>query len=122
MTADTQVLTDEQMFQILLDHGIGWETGRGLEPMSADDESGCDYIKALRAIEAAVLSASAGEKKEQPDLLSELEGIVHFADGFHCYHDQGPLGIELRRWIEGARSAIAASKSNQQDAQEKGKE
>lgn len=41
-----------------------------------------------------------------PDLLFELEGLVHFADGFGVFSDN-PAAVELRKWIEGARAAIA---------------
>jgi hypothetical protein len=42
-------------------------------------------------------------------LLFELEGLVHFADGFGIY-GEGPAAKELRKWIEGARAAIALTK------------
>lgn len=41
-----------------------------------------------------------------PDLLFELEGIVAFSDGFGLYGN-GPAAQELRKWIAGARTAIA---------------
>lgn len=41
-----------------------------------------------------------------PDLLFELEGLVHFSDGFGLY-GEGPAAVELRKWVEGARTAIA---------------
>lgn len=47
-----------------------------------------------------------------PDMLFELEGIVAFADGFGCYSSDGPIGKELRKWIEGARAAITKAKGD----------
>lgn len=45
-----------------------------------------------------------------PDLYQELDGIVHFADGFVVYYNDGPLGKALRSWIEGARTALAKAR------------
>jgi hypothetical protein len=41
------------------------------------------------------------------EMLELLEGIVHFSDGFVVYSKDGPVGDELRKWIEAARSTIA---------------
>lgn len=59
------------------------------------------YTGTPEAIANARLIAAA------PDLLRELEGVVHFADGFACYYSDGPAGRALREWINGARAAIA---------------
>jgi len=40
-----------------------------------------------------------------PDLLFELDVLVHFSDGFGIRGD-GPVARELARWVEGARAAI----------------
>jgi hypothetical protein len=52
--------------------------------------------------EANALLIAAG-----PDMLRDLEGIVHFSDGFLVYYDNGPLGKSLREWIESAKATIA---------------
>lgn len=51
---------------------------------------------------------AGGQEPGSPsDLLMHLEGIVHFADGFACYHNDGPAGQALREWINGARYSIS---------------
>lgn len=49
-----------------------------------------------------------------PDLLFELEGLLHFSDGFGVY-GENPAAVELRKWIAGARRAVA--KATGKDAQ-----
>ena len=56
----------------------------------------------LRALQAA-------QPDREEKLLFELEGIVAFSDGFGLYGD-GPAAKELRKWIAGARAAIASMK------------
>lgn len=46
-----------------------------------------------------------------PELLAELEGIVHFADGFAFYRTESPAGKALEEWINGARYVIAKATS-----------
>jgi hypothetical protein len=41
-----------------------------------------------------------------PRLLFELQGLVHFADGFGV-RGEGPAADELSKWVAGARAAIA---------------
>jgi hypothetical protein len=45
-------------------------------------------------------------REAAPELLEALEGIEHFADGFHVYHRDSPAGHALREWIDAARTAI----------------
>lgn len=60
---------------------------------------------------AAELALQADAMKAE--LLFELEGLVHFSDGFGLYGD-GPAAKELRRWVYGARAAIAKATGEQQ--------
>lgn len=56
--------------------------------------------------EAVETRANARLIAAAPDLLFELEGLVNFSDAFGLYGND-PLAVELRKWIAGARAAIA---------------
>ena len=55
---------------------------------------------------AAELEANARLIAAAPDLLFELQGLVHFADGYGV-SGRGPVAAELAKWIAGAKAAIA---------------
>lgn len=55
--------------------------------------------------------AGNGAEMQALAMLEHLEGIVHFADGFSCYHSDGPAGKALREWINGARPIIDDARS-----------
>lgn len=48
-------------------------------------------------------------RERAAELRDLLDSIVHFADGFVCYHHETPLGIALRDWINAARTALSAT-------------
>jgi hypothetical protein len=76
--------------------------------LSVDGGCDCTKVKDTTHLQRAVPVHVARLEEALRVARQELEGIVHFSDGFAVYWDQGPLGAELRKWIDGARSAIAA--------------